>query len=106
MKMIGLILKGIGGFYSVETEEGRITCKARGRFRKERITPLAGDQVEITAAEDGTGTIDEILPRKNHLVRPPVANLDRLFVVSSMCDPSPDKFLIDKTIAGSRDQAN
>ena len=65
MKMIGLILKGIGGFYSVETEEGRITCKARGRFRKERITPLAGDQVEITAAEDGTGTIDEILPRKN-----------------------------------------
>ena len=101
MKMIGLILKGIGGFYSVETEEGRITCKARGRFRKERITPLAGDQVEITAAEDGTGTIDEILPRKNHLVRPPVANLDRLFVVSSMCDPSPDKFLIDKTIAAA-----
>jgi len=99
--MIGLILKGIGGFYSVETEEGRITCKARGRFRKERITPLAGDQVEITAAEDGTGTIDEILPRKNHLVRPPVANLDRLFVVSSMCDPSPDKFLIDKTIAAA-----
>ena len=101
MKMIGLILRGIGGFYSVETEEGRITCKARGRFRKERITPLAGDQVEITAAEDGTGTIDEILPRKNHLVRPPVANLDRLFVVSSMCDPSPDKFLIDKTIAAA-----
>lgn len=101
MKKTGLILKGIGGFYSVETEEGRFICKARGRFRKERITPFAGDRVEITVAEDGTGTIDEVLPRKNYLARPPVANLDRLFVVSSMCDPSPDKFLIDKTIAAA-----
>ncbi len=61
----GRIIKGIGGFYYVETEEQLYSCKARGVFRKKGITPLAGDLVEIRLGEDGTGYVEEILPRKN-----------------------------------------
>ena len=77
------------------------TCKARGKFRKERISPYAGDRVRITVEPDGQGTLEEILPRKNFLVRPPVANLDTLFVVTSICDPVPVALMLDKTIAAA-----
>lgn len=77
------------------------TCKARGKFRKERISPYAGDRVRITVEDDKTGAVEEILPRKNFLVRPPLANLDRLFVVSSVREPFPDSLVIDKTIAAA-----
>jgi ribosome biogenesis GTPase len=97
----GLILKGIGGFYTVETADGKYTCKARGKFRRERISPCAGDLVKIEVQEDETGAIQEILPRKNVLVRPPVANLDKLFIVASMQDPYPEPLIIDKTIAAA-----
>lgn len=100
----GFVRKGIGGFYYVETAYGLYTCKARGKFRKEKISPCAGDQVMITAEKDGTGSIDTILPRKNFLVRPPVANIDRLFIVVSMQTPNPDPFLIDKTVAAAEVQ--
>lgn len=99
--MTGLIIKGIGGFYYVESGGRLFTCKARGIFRKKGITPLAGDRVEFTLAEDENGTIDEILPRKNLLVRPPVANLDKLFIVASAQDPAPNTLIIDKTIAAA-----
>ncbi len=89
-------MKGIGGFYYVETAEGLYECKAKGRFRKERIVPLAGDLVSITVREDKENTIDEILPRKNALKRPPVANLDRLFIVVSAVKPLPRTLVIDK----------
>ncbi len=95
----GLVRKGIGGFYTVETPEGFFTCTARGRFRKERISPYAGDRVRILGEEDGTGALEEILPRRNFLVRPPLANLDQLFIVSSLRDPYPEPLIIDKTIA-------
>lgn len=95
----GLVRKGIGGFYTVETPQGDFTCTARGKFRKERISPYAGDRVRITAEEDGTGALEEILPRKNFLVRPPIANIDQLFIVSSLRDPYPEPLIIDKTIA-------
>ena len=65
-------------------------CKARGVFRKKRITPLVGDQVQIRLDADGTGYIEEILPRKNFLTRPPVANIDQLIIVTSVCDPAPE----------------
>ncbi len=100
----GFVRKGIGGFYYVETAYGLYTCKARGKFRKEKISPYAGDRVTITTEEDGTGSLDTILPRKNFLVRPPVANIDRLFIVVSMQTPNPDPFLIDKTVAAAEVQ--
>lgn len=95
----GLVRKGIGGFYTVETPQGDFTCTARGKFRKERISPYAGDRVRITAEEDGTGALEKILPRKNFLARPPIANIDQLFIVSSLRDPYPEPLIIDKTIA-------
>lgn len=100
----GLIIKGIGGFYYVEAAGAVYECKARGVFRKNKITPLAGDHVIISTKEDGTGTIEEILPRRNFLVRPPVSNIDQLIVVVSVCEPSPNTMIIDKTIAAAEDK--
>ena len=92
----GLITKGIGGFYYVETAEGIFECKAKGKFRKERISPLAGDKVIITVNEGMENTIDKIENRKNVLKRPPVANIDCLLIVVSSCEPAPNTFVIDK----------
>ena len=99
----GIILKGIGGFYYVEAAGMVYECKARGIFRKNRITPLAGDRVEISH-EGETHTIEEILPRSNYLVRPPVANIDQLMIVVSVCDPAPNLFVIDRTLAVAEDK--
>lgn len=95
----GIIIKGIGGFYYVETAEGVFECKARGAFRKKKITPLAGDNVKITVREDKENTIDEIEERKNFLVRPPVANIDTLIIISSVREPVPSLLVIDKLTA-------
>ncbi|HEX3040171.1 MAG TPA: ribosome small subunit-dependent GTPase A [Caproiciproducens sp.] len=100
----GLIIKGIGGFYYVEAAGAVYECKARGVFRKNKITPLAGDHVTISTEEDGTGTIEEILPRRNFLIRPPVSNIDQLIIVVSVCEPSPNTLIIDKTIAAAEDK--
>lgn len=94
--MEGCILKGIGGFYYVETSEGVFECKAKGKFRKERIVPLAGDKVEITLRDSQENTIDAILERKNKLVRPPVANIDKLMIIVSVVSPLPNTVIIDK----------
>ena len=99
----GRILKGIGGFYYVEAEQTIYECKARGVFRKRGTTPLAGDWVQICIDND-TGTIEEIFPRKNMLVRPPCANIDQMFLVTSVCDPSPNLLVLDKMIAVAEDQ--
>ena len=95
----GVIIKGIGGFYYVEAAGEVFECKARGAFRKKRIIPLAGDNVKITVREGKENTIDEILGRKNSLVRPPVANIDTLIVVSSIKEPVPSLLVIDKLTA-------
>lgn len=94
--MEGIIIKGIGGFYYVETDEGIYECKARGLFRKQKMIPLAGDRCRISAQPDMTGYIEEILPRKNAFVRPPVANVDRIFIVCAAASPEPMPILIDK----------
>lgn len=96
----GLILQGIGGFYYVEAADAVYECKARGSFRREGLVPVAGDRVRFSVNGDGkTGTMEEILPRRNVLIRPPVANLDQLAVVASVTEPSPHPLLLDKLIA-------
>ena len=80
----------------METAEGLFSCKAKGRFRNDRITPLAGDLVTITVREDKENTVDLIHPRKNMLKRPPVANVDRLFIVIAATQPAPRTLVIDK----------
>lgn len=101
MELEGFVIKCLGGFYSVETSQGMITCRARGRFRKEGVSPCAGDRVTVLANDDGTGALAEVLPRRNYLVRPPVANLDRLFVVASLRDPAVNLALVDKALAAA-----
>lgn len=98
-KLTGLIVKAISGFYYIEAADTLYECKARGVFRKKGISPVVGDRAEITVYEDGTAAIETILPRKNELIRPPLANLDRLFIVSSVCEPSPNRLMIDKITA-------
>ncbi len=104
MTVKGLILQGIGGFYYVETADAVYECKARGSFRREGITPVAGDRVEIVLNVDGTtGTVQRVLPRRNVWVRPPVANLDQLAVVASVTEPLLQPLLLDKLIAIAED---
>lgn len=94
----GIITKGIGGFYYVATEEGKVVeCRARGKLRKMKIKPYVGDRVNITVVGD-QGAVEEILPRKNSLIRPPVANIDRIAVVIAAAMPSPDFFVMDRLI--------
>lgn len=92
----GLILKGIGGFYYVETDKGIFECKAKGKFRKDRLTPVAGDRVQVTIRENQENTIDLIYERKNKLIRPPVANIDKLMIIVSVTNPLPNPLVIDK----------
>lgn len=95
----GLILQSLGGFYYVETAGAVYECKARGAFRKEGVTPLAGDRVTVTVRADGTGVLEEILPRRNVLVRPPIANVDCLAVVASVTQPKPNLQVLDTLLA-------
>ena len=98
-KYKGIITKGIGGFYYVEVANATYECKARGIFRKNRITPLVGDTVEISVNNNAENTIDVICERKNFLNRPPVSNIDNLIIVVSTVEPRPNFFVIDKLIA-------
>ncbi len=95
----GIILKGIGGFYYVEAADEVFECKAKGGFRKQGITPLAGDRVVISVQENSENRIEEIKERTTCMKRPPVANIDRLIVVVSVCEPKPSTFVIDKLTA-------
>lgn len=101
----GIIIKGIGGFYYVEAADGEIyECKAKGIFRKEGIKPLPGDRVKISINDKAENTIDEIEERTSLMTRPPVANVDRLFIVSSTVEPKPVLFIIDKLTALAADK--
>lgn len=101
MNTKGKIYKGIGGFYYVYTENGDIIeCRARGKFRKERIKPMIGDNVEIEV-ENGKGYVVEIFDRRNSLVRPAVANIDMVIVVAAAKSPDPIPFLIDKMLVNA-----
>lgn len=95
----GRIIKGIGGFYYVDAGNQLIECRARGKFRKLGIRPMVGDLVTFRLQDDLHGYLQEILPRKNELIRPPIANLDALVIVASQAPPVTDLFLIDRVSA-------
>ncbi len=97
--MIGIITKGIGGFYYINSGGNIYCCKPKGIFRKEKISPQVGDRVDFTPGEgESEGTIESIRERKNELVRPGITNIDKLFIIVSVVDPSPNILIIDKTI--------
>ena len=97
--MTGRIYKALSGFYYVDTPEGALTCRARGKFRKTCVSPLVGDWVECTALGGGEGVIEAILPRRNAFDRPAVANIDQLVVVASEAIPRTEPYLIDRMTA-------
>ena len=98
------IIKALSGFYYVQTPDGVVECRARGKFRKEGISPLVGDFVRISRSGK-SGTVEEILPRKNSFIRPAVANVDLLVLLASCAIPQTEPFLIDRilTIAARQD---
>ena len=99
--MTGTIIKALSGFYYVDVgaEQEPITCRGRGKLRHQKITPLVGYHVAITVTEDGTGMVDEVLPRSNQFQRPMVANMDQLVILASGAIPVTDPFLIDRMVS-------
>lgn len=97
--MTGRIRKALSGFYYVDTAQGLLTCRARGKFRKEGVSPLVGDQVACTPLGGGEGMIEEIEPRRNAFDRPAVANIDQLIIVASEAIPRTEPYLIDRMTA-------
>lgn len=92
----GRIVKSLSGFYNVNNELGTFQCKGRGVFRKRKITPLVGDIVSFNLDENDEGYITDIEPRKNELVRPPVANVDQAIIMSSAKHPDFNPKLLDR----------
>ena len=92
----GRIQKALSGFYYVDTGTEILTCRARGKFRREGISPLVGDRVSVRELGDGEGFVEAILPRRNAFIRPAVANIDQLVIIGSGAIPKTDQFLIDR----------
>ena len=96
-------MRSISGFYDVRAGENLISCRARGILRKEGNSPLTGDMVEISV-ENGKGMVERILPRRNHFIRPAVANVDALVIFAANVNPVTEPFLIDRVAAIAGDQ--
>ena len=97
--MQGKIIKGIAGFYYIYAEDGNVyECKAKGIFRKDNFKPLVGDNVEITVLneQEKEGSVTSILPSRNSLIRPAVANVDQAFLIFAMENPKPNFLLLDR----------
>lgn len=96
--MKGKIIKGIAGFYYVNTDTGIYECKAKGIFRKDNLKPLVGDNVELEILDESEkkGNICQILPRNSQLIRPAVANVDQALVIFSIAKPQPNFNLLDR----------
>ena len=97
-RQTGRIIRSLSGFYDVRLPEGVVTCRGRGILRKEQITPLTGDLVEVTV-ERGKGMVEAVLPRRNSFVRPAVANVDALVLFAANVNPVTEPFLIDRVTA-------
>ncbi|MBC6003963.1 Putative ribosome biogenesis GTPase RsgA [uncultured Clostridium sp.] len=96
----GIITKGIGGFYYIDTNQGIYECRARGIFRKNKITPLVGDNVKISIVdeENKKGVLEEIKERETELVRPPISNVNKAIIVFAIKNPNPNLSLLDRFI--------
>ncbi|MCD7957788.1 MAG: ribosome small subunit-dependent GTPase A [Lachnospiraceae bacterium] len=97
--MQGKIIRGVGGFYYVHAADGEVyECRAKGIFRKEKVKPLVGDDVEISVldAAQKAGNVDRLLPRRNALIRPAAANVDQAMVVFAVTHPHPNLNLLDR----------
>lgn len=94
--MKGIIVKGIAGFYYVKADDKIYQCKARGIFKKDGITPYVGDEVHIEKINEDEAVVNEILPRKNFFIRPPIANVDCFLIVVAAAKPNPNPDIIDK----------
>lgn len=103
-KTTGRIIRSLSGFYEVQTQEGTVTCRGRGALRRDGMTPLTGDLVQISI-ERGKGMVEQILPRRNSFIRPAVANVDVLVIFAANSNPVTEPFLIDRVaaIAGDRE---
>lgn len=95
----GRIQKALSGFYYVDVGNEILTCRARGKFRKDGLSPLVGDQVEVRELGNGEGFVERICPRRNAFSRPAVANIDQLVIIASGAVPRTDPFLIDRVAA-------
>ena len=95
----GTIMKALSGFYYVDDGQTITACRGRGKLRHEKITPLVGERVLFTPLGDGSGTLDEILPRRKEFYRPAVANIDQLVIIASEATPVTDPFLIDRVVS-------
>ncbi len=104
--MRGRIIKGIGGFYYVHTDNGLYTCKAKGLFRLDGTKPLVGDYVDIDVieGEDMVGNITAIGDRRNTLIRPNVSNVDQALIIFALASPEPNFIMLDKMILQYRAQ--
>ena len=96
--MQGRIVKGIAGFYYVDTEDGIFECRAKGIFRNQKVKPLVGDlvELEVLSQEEKEGSVISILPRKSELIRPAVANVDQALVIFALSRPTPNLPLLDR----------
>lgn len=92
-------MKALSGFYYVDLDGETVTCRGRGKLRHQKVTPLVGDRVEVTLNEDGTGAVEAVLPRRNQLARPAVANLDQLVILCANVNPVSDPYVIDRVSA-------
>lgn len=92
----GIIIKALSGFYYVNTENGIVECKARGRFRMDGTSPLVGDRVKCSVDASGKGRIDHVEERRNWFIRPAVANIDALVFIAANTNPVTDPFLVDR----------
>ena len=94
----GVLLKGYGGFYYVYAEDRVWECSLRGRFRIKDQDFLPGDRVEILPEEENKATIESVVPRRNALSRPAIANVDQALLVFAMTSPKPDLNLLDRLL--------
>lgn len=95
----GRITRVLSGFYTVQTHEGSVMCRARGKFRLDGTSPLVGDRVVLETLDDGSGSVQELLPRRNWFIRPAVANIDLMVMVAAAVNPVTEPFLVDRVSA-------
>jgi len=101
--MRGIIVKGVVGFYYVKAGDVVYQCKARGIFKKDGTIPYVGDEVIIELIDDGDAMINEICPRKNVFIRPPIANVDCFVIVAAAARPDPNYEIIDRFLVMAED---